>query len=355
MPISKRQSAAMLFIFFVTSTIASNSGLEAGRDSWIAGLFSLILAIPLLLIYYEPFRIHKGKSIFEINSLIYGKILGVVLNIIMILAVILVSTMSFSKYVIFIKTVALQNSSIYLIGIFMVITVIYATYKGIISVARASEIAVWVVISFLLFTLIVTFSNLNFLNLTPILEFGLNPIITGTYSILATPFMESFALIALISTAKNTADLRKTIISIIIVSCILMSVTFMRDLLILGFPAIKSLYYPSYSAISLVNLGDFFQRQEVVVSISFLIGDILKISTTIIFITDGLKYLFKKNFIIPSAILVFVLSTTFFKSSLDLFGFFEIYKYILIFPFILLPLTTFLVIYFKKILKKSEI
>lgn len=342
--ISLKQAFSMLFIFLSGGIMAIGGGSEAGRDSYLSALFSLVFVIPLYWAYYKPFLVYKNNNYFEIIDILYGKMFGNIVNFISAFGVLIVAVVSFSRFTIFIKTVALQNTSLYVIGLFMAITCIYATFSGFEVLARFSEIMIVPIVLFLVIFVVMTAHLFKAENLQPLIENGLQPLISGMYSMTATPFMEGFALVALVSQSRKRKDMQKIVIFASISSAITMSVLFLRNLLILGYPAIESLYYPSYIAMSLVSLGDFFERQEVTVSIIFLIADIVKITSLSIFLCKMLNYRVKtreyKTYAPAVIMLIFTISGIFFAKTTDLFDFFSVYQYILTIPFAVIPVMT---------------
>ena len=348
--ISLRQGSIMLFIILTGGIMALGGGGESGRDSWITPLIAVIVAIFLYYIYYKPFLICSNKNHFEIIDFSYGKF-GKAINLFLSLNAFLMASISLSRFSIFIKTVALDKTPIYIISFFMIAVCIYGVYSGFEVLARFSEILIWSIVFFLAFSTIASFSTLNFQNLTPLFEDGIKPLIKGTHIIVATPFMETFFLIMLLGETKKRKDMTKTLSITAIISAIVMSTIFLRNLLILGYPVIESLYYPSYTAISLITLGDFFQRQEVLVSITFLIADILKICVYIIYASKSLNFVAKtreyKYYSIAISVAVLFFSLIIFQNTMELFNFLEIYRYLLTLPFIIVPILTLILCKYK--------
>lgn len=342
--ISLKQAFSMLFIFLTGGIMAVGGGSESGRDSYIAAIVCIIFVVPLFYVYYKPFLIDENSNFFEIIDLSYGKSIGNLINIIYGLSVLLVAVVSFSRFTIFIKTVALENTSLYIIGLFMAITCIFATYSGFEVLARFCEIMIIAIVFCLALFMVVSFDLFNIYNVQPFIENGYITIFEGSFSLASTPFMESFALIMLISQNRKRKDMQKVIIMSAIASAITIAIVFLRNLLILGYPAIESLYYPSYLAISLVSIGEFFERQEVAVSIVFLIADIVKITSLSIFLCKMINYKVKtkeyKYYSFAIIMFIFALSGIFFANTMQLFRFFSVYKYILVVPFGILPIIT---------------
>lgn len=325
---------------------------DAGRDSYLSSILVLIFVIPLFYVYSKPFLVYEKLDYFQIMEKVYGKNISKVINFVIALSVLFVAVISFSRFSLFIKTVALSKTSLNVIGIFMVITCIYAVYNGLSTIARFCEILIYAIGFFLVLSTIISFSAFKPENMTPFLENGFKPVIQGMFSILAVPYLECFALITLVFSTRKRKDMPKTIYIALIVSAICMAIIFLRNLLILGYPAIESLYYPSYISISLVKLGEFFQRQEVAVSIIFLIADILKISVLSLYLCKYLNFTLKtyeqKHYSVAVILFVFTLSNIFFTNTITLFDFFDIYKYFLVIPFIIIPIMTYFIIIFKK-------
>lgn len=336
----------MFFIFITGGIMAIGGSLDAGRDAYLSAIFAIVFAVALILIYYRPFIVYENDDYFEIIYNLYGEILSKVINFIISISVFFVACVSMARFTIFLKTVALDKTPIFVIGIFMSIVCIYAVYSGFETLARFSEITIWAVIFFMIFSTFVAFWSLDYTNLQPMFEYGVFRIIDGAYSLIATPFMEGFALVALLSQTRKRKDMRKMLCYASVVSLFVMAIVFLRNLLILGYPAIDSLFHPSYVAISLVTLGDFFQRQEVIVSITFLVADMIKIAVLVIFLSKYINFTAKtkeyKNYSIAITFLVLSVSMFIFPTTNALFNFLSVYRYILTVPFFVIPCITFL-------------
>lgn len=343
--VSLRQGFILVFIFMTGGIMAVGGNLVAGRDGYLSAILACFLVVPLMIVYYKPFNIYENMNYFEIMVELYGEKLSKLVNFIVAVSVFFVACISMSRFTIFLKTVALDKTPIFIIGIFMSIACIYAVYAGFETLARFAEVIIYAIIFFLVFSSVVAFGSLDYSNLTPMFESGIKPVVFGAYEVLTAPFMEGFALIVLLSQTRKRKDMQKMICISSVVSALVMAIVFLRNLLIIGFPAIESLYYPSYVAISLVTLGDFFQRQEVLVSITFLIADLIKIAVFVIYLSKYVNFQAKtkeyKNYAIAITLLVLSFSMTIFPTIQPLFDFFGIYKYFLSIVFLGIPVFTF--------------
>lgn len=354
--ISNRQIFVVMFTMIVSGILSLGGTSGAGRNAWLSAIFVIVLAIPLYFIYFYPIKINKGKDFFEINELLYGIELGKVVNVVYLAIILLITVVSFSRYTVFVKAVALEQTSVVIIGVFMLITVIYATFCGFEVIARFAEIAVIVISIFLAFTLILSISAYDASNVTPIIEDGVKPVLDGALAILITPYAEAFAFVCLLSNVKDRNSVSKTLNIAICVSGVVMSAIFLRNLMILGYPMVENLYYPSYQAISVISLGSFFQRQEVTVSATFLIADIIRLSILSIFLCKGINFIAKKRnykkYSTAVGFIVFVISIVFLSTTVKLFNFLDVYKVIIGVSLLILP-TISCVLSFKRIKKRT--
>lgn len=341
--ISLRQAFIMLYIILTSGIMSIGGSGDAERDTWIAPIVAIIFVIALYYIYYKPFVLYKNLTYFEILDKVYSRF-SVIINIFLGFNAFLLACISLSRFSIFLKTVSLNQTPLYVISLFMMVVCAYGVYSGFEVLARFSEILVWIIVAFLVFSTVISYQTLDFNNLYPILENGFLPVVNGTYTVLATPFMETFFLVMLFGDTKKRADMPKNLYKSAIVSSIVMSVVYLRNLLILGHPAIQSLYYPSYTAISLISLGDFFQRQEVFVSLAFLIADILKICVFIIYVCRTINHVGKtkeyKNYTVSVCVAVLLCSLVIFTNTMDLFNFLQIYRYVVTVPCLFVPILT---------------
>lgn len=348
--ISLRQSFIILYIILTSGVMSLGGSSDAGRDTWISPILGIIFAMLLYFVYYKPFILFEKEDFFEILDISYGKV-SKIINIFLCANAFLLASVSIARFSIFLNIVSLNKTPLYIISLFMITVCIYGVYSGFEVLARFSEIFIGIIIFFLIFSVITSYSILNFKNIYPILENGIIPLLNGGYTILSTLFMETFFLIALFSQSKKRKDMPKILNICVIISAISMSIVFLRNLLILGYPAMNSLYYPSYTAISIITLGEFFQRQEVFVSFSFLIADILKICVYMIYICKSINHMALtkeyKAYSIAIGIFIYFISLIIFENAMELYNFLAIYRYILTIPCLIIPIITYILCVYK--------
>ena len=135
--------------------------------------------------------------------------------------------------------------------------------------------------------------------------------------------------------------------SICIGSIIIMAIA-VRNIIVLGASLNSTLYFPSYIAVRTINIGDFLQRFEVVVAITFIFGGFVKISVCLYAASLGVaKILNIDNYrylVAPIGFLMINLAAIIYESMMEMFDWAtKIYPYYAI-PFqIILPIIIFIV------------
>jgi spore germination protein KB len=120
-----------------------------------------------------------------------------------------------------------------------------------------------------------------------------------------------------------------------------------RNILILGVANNKLLVSPSVSAVSIIQLGPFAERIEVIISIIFTICGLAKITICLMGACRGIAKLFNLNsnrlLSAPLGLLMLALSFNVFENIMHLSEWFDVYR-ILFFPIqVIFPLVTWIV------------
>ncbi len=132
------------------------------------------------------------------------------------------------------------------------------------------------------------------------------------------------------------------------ISAVVLLIIATRNVLVLGGDFAASLYFPSYTAVSLVNIGKFLQRIEVMVAVVFIFGGFVKISVCIYAATKGVARILQiddyRPLVAPIGLLMMNLSCIIYDNIMEMQEWaFDIYMFYA-FPFqVVLPLLILLV------------
>jgi spore germination protein KB len=130
-------------------------------------------------------------------------------------------------------------------------------------------------------------------------------------------------------------------LSFIIGAFFILSVS-IRNILVLGPDFIDQLYFPSYAAVSVINIGNFLQRIEVVVAVDFLFSGFVKISVCLMSVCKGIDSFLKignyRQIVAPVGFLMMITSCIIYQSTMEMVEWAnKVYRYYA-FPFqVILP------------------
>lgn len=188
---------------------------NVGHDGWISVLLTGFLTGAASLIILRLLDRYKDKSIYEINRYLYGKYIGVLFNIIILLYLILAVSLGSRLLVEMVKMTVLKLTPPLVLSSFIIIPTVYLVWSGLKPVCRfASLILIMIVLIFLLFLLIGKFIRLTFI--MPVGEAGINKIMGGIFtSFFAFLGFELIAVVYPNVTDKQNASKHITIGSII--------------------------------------------------------------------------------------------------------------------------------------------
>lgn len=346
--ISPQQATWALYLVLLSGIISQGINPQAGPDSWISSLLALVMAIPLLLLFARLVILNPGKDLFQMLESALGKLIGKILTILFIIFGIVVSSMTLRGYVTYVTIESLPETPTYILYIaFLLIVAAYALYCGLEVQMRTLHLLAWVytILAYGIITL--SLNAVKVENLKPILYDGFTPVLNGAVDLLLFPYGTAILMLVPLASLKPGSKVYRIFLTAAFLAFIIMTLVFLRNLLVLGPDSLKLYLYPSHQSISLINIGGFIERMEIVPALINLILDMTKISVSALFVAKGLQRLFNienfKTFIAPTIFLVFnysLLARNFIPDAVE-WG--RYYKYFAL-PFeILLPLILYIV------------
>ncbi len=153
----------------------------SGHDAWMPVLLGGLVFTVLILLMYALLSRFQSRSIIEINTLLYGRIIGNVVNVILLAYFCLSTFNGIRLYCEFIKLTVLTNTPPLILTCFIILPIFYTAWFGLKTFARFSVISY--VGIFVTIVIIVLISNqLHYIFLMPVGGEGLPSILQGAYS-----------------------------------------------------------------------------------------------------------------------------------------------------------------------------
>ncbi|HYE83936.1 MAG TPA: endospore germination permease [Clostridia bacterium] len=358
--ISDIQGISLLILFIYGSTLVMGTGGNAKNDIWIAIMLAIAVSIPTVLMYARILGRYPGKDLYDILCEVFGNYAGKLFILFFIWFSFHLGALVLRNFGEFLVTVGLpETPKIVPIIIFALVCVI-GVKCGIETLARCSTFFVLFVFFLLIMLSSFAIPIMKPENLLPILKNGLTPVWQGAFAAFTFPFGETVVFLMVFDSLSSSKTIHRVYLKALIISGMFIAFVSARNIMILGSETAGAVYFPSYSVISRVNIGNFLQRLEISVTIVFIIAGFIKICICLLAASKGVTKLFGfkdyRYFVTPVALLMVNLSYLLYDSIMEMFEWAEeIYPYYAL-PFqVILPLIILIAIEIKSRLQKKEV
>lgn len=323
--ITGKQMRSILAMYWSGSLVVMGSYKDTRQDTWMVSILAGILVLPLLWIQTRLIRIYPEKNLFEIIFETFGKIIGTIYSLFFIFFSIYLAAVVVRVFAEFILVLNMpETPQVYTISMILLIAY-WSVTNGPENIGRLSKFlwkVVWITV---VMTFIIGFKNMNFENLKPVMETELKPLLSSGFTACMLPLGESVICLSLFSSVKKTENIKKIYLIALIEFLIVALTASLRNLLILG-PTVSALYYfPSYQAVSVLSIGDFFTRIEVLIGINLVTAGLIKVCVCIHAASLGLTKVLhaanQKSLIAPCVMLVITLAIPLYKNTVEMFNF----------------------------------
>ncbi len=357
--ISDRQGVNLLILFIFGSTLVMGTAGKAKNNVWIAILIALILSIPVLLMYAQILYRYPGKNLYDILEEVFGKVLGKIFSLPFIWFFIHLGALVLRNFGEFMNTVALpETPKIVPIIIFSLICVL-GVKSGIETIAKCCGYFIIFIFFLIILLYLLTLGNMDMQNLLPIMGDGFKPVLQGAFGAFSFPFGELVVFLVIFDSLGSHKTISKVYIKGLIIGGVIVAILAMRNIMVLGAETAGAVYFPSYTAISRVNIGNFLQRLEISVSIVFLLSGFIKICICLLAAAKGITKLFGfkdyRILVSPIALLMVNLAYLIYESIMEMFEWaMDIWPYYA-FPFqVIFPLIVFIAVEIKIRMQKKN-
>lgn len=329
--ISMRQFICMIVLFLFGSSAVQGGSWGVGQDAWIAVLIALGFGSMIVLVYARLICLFPGRSFYDIAQSVFGTIIGKVIIALMTWYAIHLGAILIRLLSEFINIVALQETPQLPMMIMILFVTGYMAFSGIETVGKLASIALPLHLLIDLYAMALSVTDIRFSNVLPIMEHSINALLMASLKIFTTTFAGTVIFLFFADAVKKKNNPYKIYIYSIFISALLLVAIFLLSVMVLGVPMVEKSYFPFYTAVRTINMGEFLSRIEMMVFYNFLLGGIVKISVCLLAAERGLQKVFNiknkgKNLAIVS-LLILVVGMFEFDSIIELINFTDIYQY----------------------------
>lgn len=176
-------TSKQFFVFIVTCqvgtgiiTLSNQLADETGHDGWISTIIGGGVCALLMLSHMLLLKMHSNKSIIEIDKTLYGKWIGGAFNILLIAYTFLGGSIIIRRFSDIVASQVLKDTPPLVSGFFIIIPSLYLLYYGLTPICRVG-CEVFFIITLTILMYFVAMGNLDYMNLLPIGEAGIMPIL----------------------------------------------------------------------------------------------------------------------------------------------------------------------------------
>ncbi|OAB48344.1 GerAB/ArcD/ProY family transporter [Paenibacillus antarcticus] len=313
--ISIRQFTILVMIVTIGDSILILPNVStsfAKQDTWISGIIALLVGLIAVYIFSVLGNLYPKLTFILSIQKILGKWFGTLMAALFLIFP-LITVVEYTRELgDFITTEMMAETPILAIQILFICIVIFAVRLGLEVIARTGEIFLPCII--LLFLLMVVFliPQAEFEKLLPILENGIKPVIHGSFSFIAFPFLELVVFLMIIPYINQPKLIRKGFLQGALLGGIVLIILVAMCVLVLGADETARTIYPSYSLARRINIGQFLERVEAMVALLWMLTIFMKCTFYYYVFNLGLAQLLKlkgyRMLTLPAGLLVIVLS-----------------------------------------------
>lgn len=329
--ISASQAVCVLILFLFGSNALFNIDAHTAQDSWISLLFALIYALPVLMIYARLMKLFPEKDLFEIIKLLFGKVTGKVLVALMTWYALHLAALVLRNFSEFIRISVMFQTPQIVIMIIMMLLVVYMTKSGIETMGRWSIFMMPFILTISLLTVILSINKIDIGNIYPIMEHGLGTIAAHAFEFFSFPYAETVVFLCLAGCYKRKESPYKLYVYSALTGTAILLLVMLRNILLLGIPMGIADYFPSFTAVSILDIGGFLAHIEGSTATNLILAGIIKITVCLAAATKGMASLFGiqnyKNIVFPLAVLTIALGFVIYRSTLEMINFLDLYPY----------------------------
>lgn len=350
--ITGRQAICMLLLFELGSSLVTGSSEKLGPDSWVAVLIGLAMAMPVVLLYGKLGERYPGMDFFEMSEAAFGTVGGGIVTLLFSLYSLHLSALVIKNFTEYIQVLSLPQTPQPVIAVCAGLLGWLAVQRGIEVAARNASFITPLATGVIAMLLLLTSGFMDFGNLKPAFVSSPETLLRSGFSTFVFPFAESVLFLSVFCNVADSVPLKKLYLRGVLLSGGILCALVIGNIAVLGVPITQSMYFPSYETVSVVFLGDFLSRIEVLVSGNFLIFGLVKFMICIYVACRGFMRLpGKKNWKILTACAsatAVTVSQLLYKNTMQMFAFLKIYDSYAPFFEVVLPLAVFIKLSLRK-------
>ncbi|WP_053955929.1 GerAB/ArcD/ProY family transporter [Inediibacterium massiliense] len=329
--LSNKQAISIIAISLCGSFSIFTTGVDAKRDIWIAILLASFLVIPMMIVFARIQYLYPNKDLLDIIQICFGKWIGKGIIVILIWYTYFWASDVLFNLGTFIEVVSLSETPRIVLVIFLSILCCWGVKEGIEVLGRWSELFLIVNICMTIIIIFLLIPEFKINNILPILNEKNNFLLKGVLSVADLYLQIAVFMIAFSNFKEKKSSYKVYFTGLGILTLFTLGISLV-NILVIGINEITTNYYPTYTTMTRIDIGNVLQRLEVIIGAIFVLGIFVKVSILILCTSKGIMKVFEltdyRFLATPVVLLIINLSYFQYDSAIHYFEFnIEIWPY----------------------------
>lgn len=314
--ISPGQLFALIVLFDMGTAILRVLAMNAEKDAWLAILLGAIGGLAIFGIYAALNSRYPGLPLTGYIRAIFGKWAGGILGLLYVLFFIHGAARDLREGGELLASSVMDQTPVFVLDVVMILAIGYVLTKGIEVLARTGAIflslllLLGVVSSFLL----IFAGVIDVHRLLPMLSKGWGPVIETTLKqTIQFPHEEVVCFTMILPYLNDRRIGLRAGFAAVGVSSLILAYTTALNVSVLGVEISSRTVFPMLHTISLINIGEFIQRLDVIVVLTLIIGDFFKVAVffyaAVIAAADVFRFPDYRRLVYPVGFIILIVST----------------------------------------------
>ncbi len=288
------QGVACLSLLLMGNSLVTGGDRSAGYDTWLVILAVTGVSLLLGLMYVRIVNLYPGRGLFQILAHLFGPVAGRAFGLLFAVYFLHLSALTLADFTAYVSIVSLPTTPSLWVTFSLLLLCFSLAVKGVQVLGRVALLLLILTVCYFLGNLLLSYRYFQSEHILPMLRRPPAAIAQGAFYLLALPFSDTAAFLALLPFVRRGASKGKLFALGLAIGGVIFAYTALRNALMLGESLFISNYFPSFLAASLIILGDYLQHIEMLVSIAMLFCVFIKTSVALVGVRLGLEALLPK-------------------------------------------------------------
>lgn len=293
--ISSKDLIFAVFCFMQGTVLRSGFIVGVTRhDSWAMAFTGFLVTIPIVAVYAALLRRFPGKSLIEIDDIIFGPVLGKVISALYLFFFVSLAALNTRDLGNFVVGYMMPETPLVAVILIFLIGCVYTVRKGIENLMHFSTLLCIIALGAVVINSILALKDVQPEFLKPMFHLEPMKYVQGTVSVTAVPMGEILAFTMITPLLGKDKKAAKPFLLGLALSAVSMAVVLLRDIVTLG-SLVSIVSLPSFESIRYVSLTGIVARMESIFAVVLVTLFLFKVTVLLYAFALGLTQMLRQR------------------------------------------------------------